>query len=121
MLQEIDAALALTEKATPGPWIWDGRDLWHQGESYEGANPHLYAGINKDERLAKSVSFQANTAFIAASRTLLPASLRCLKTAIEGLIEMTADACDNDGRGCQCVCFADSALTTICAQWEAGR
>lgn len=57
--------LAIAEKRTPGEWKWDGKDLWHQGTGYEGSNPHLYTGINKDERLAQSPAFRANALFIA--------------------------------------------------------
>ena len=48
--------------------------------------------------------------FIAGSRTLLPASLRCLKTAIEGLLEDVIP-----------YSWKAELLTTLCDQWEAGR
>ena len=48
-------------------------------------------------------------AFIAASSTGYPLALRCLKTAIEALM----DAPDGDDT-------ARNALAAICGQWEAG-
>jgi hypothetical protein len=120
VLQEIDAALALAEKATPGPWIWDGKDVWHRGESYESKDyPHSYTGIQGDERLQKSPTFLANTDFIAASRTEWPKSLLMNKTAIEGLRDTArmvgADNPSYDGCGRD----AAATLTTILDQWEA--
>ena len=113
VLQKIDAALALAEKATPGPWKWDGKDVWHRGESYESkTDPHLYTGIQGDERLQTSLTFRANTAFIAASRTLLPTSLCCLKTAIEGLLKIMK-------RSHPYWLDDEIALTILCDQWEA--
>ena len=82
VLQQIDAALALAEKA---------KEL----ETLFAAPEHA--------------------SFIAASRTLLPASLRCLKTAIEGLLEIMACGI------LSAPATAQRQLTTLCDQWEAAR
>lgn len=102
VLQEIDAALALAEKATPGPWITapehiEDREIW-----------------NKTGICFASAKEPSDRAFIATSRTGLPTALRCLKTAIEGLLKVR-DAT------VQLRAHADPLLTTICDQWEAGR
>ena len=48
-------------KPTPGPFKWDGSDLWHVGVSHADIDdPHSYTGIGSDERLAESEEFQAN-------------------------------------------------------------
>ena len=45
---------------TPLPWMWDGDDLWHMGDGYEGADPHRYTGITIDKRLRESPILKAN-------------------------------------------------------------
>ena len=107
VLQQIDAALALAEKATPGPWH-------SQNPSYR-----VYVGNVKSSppiaEMLTHTSHERDTdaTFIAASRTLLPASLRCLKTAIEGLLEIY-DATDGYDT-------ADVVLTALLNQWEATK
>ena len=82
VLQQIDAALALAEKATPGPWTAQPAD---SPQIMSPKNEHC---VSTTYGCYATKEDKANNAtFIAASRTLLPASLRCLKTAIEGLIE----------------------------------
>ena len=75
VLQQIDAALALAEKANTG--------YVHRKEE-PGA---VYMGNDLQQQWIEihSVKPLDDGAFIAASRTLLPASLRCLKTEIVGL------------------------------------
>ncbi len=63
-------------KATPGPWKWDGDDLWHFGSGYEREtgdqpDPHRYTGIKADRRLAGSEILDANMAMVAAAPDLL--------------------------------------------------
>lgn len=116
VLQEIDAAIALVEKATPGPWKAFQRNA-EIGTNYcrvtfdcgpygqESDSLHGYCG-------------ESNADFIADSRTLLPASLRCLKTAIKWLLLVTAiDTCP-DGHPWPVALEANKTLTTICDQWQ---
>lgn len=103
VLQQIDAALALAEQATPGPW-----SVADAGE----------VGVYCSYRLltmngGESIRNQSNAAFIAASRTLLPASLRCLKTAIEGTLRRLTMT-DYNPEKSDCI----EILTTLCDQWE---
>ena len=114
VLQEIDDALAMAEKATPGPWEVSGRTIFH----YEpGIGNRICDSYGKDSD------------FIAASRTLLPKSLRCLKTAIEGLLPVVMQVKnhhpDDMDRGrcphCLALAGASTALTTICDGWEATK
>ena len=102
VLQQIDAALALAEKATKGPW-----DAGAEGDDM------LYASAGGSDWIALAEINRRDAAFIAASRTLLPASLRCLKTAIEGLLEIY-DATDGYDT-------ADVVLTALLDQWEAAQ
>lgn len=89
MLQEIDEQLAICEKATAGPWTETG--LW----------------------LNASIPFESNDrAFIASARTVCPKALRCLKTAIEGLLVIL------DYSVGHAHLKADKALTTLINQWE---
>lgn len=111
VLQQIDDALALAEKTTPGPW------KNYRNDDFEGcriATPehrNLWHSCG-DEALAIPAG-----EFIAASRTLLPASLRCLKAAIEVFLN---DKVWNELYK-QYVRRHDSltVLTTILDQWEA--
>ena len=90
VLQEIDAALAICEKATVGPWSVN------QHEQHGGVRPIKRASIcaqwanDKSETLLVAVvncdrqkTIEADAAFIASARTVCPTALRCLKTAIE--------------------------------------
>jgi len=106
VLQEIDAALALADKATPGPWEYDERPGQQTVMALDGK-----ATVALGFHLTAS---NATMPFIAASRTLLPKSLRCLKTAIEKILsDPLLLYPDND--------FNREALTTLCDQWEATR
>ena len=109
VLTEIDAALGLAEKATPGPWAKDwGRVRGDQCETV--------CQVERPNDFMEE-PWISDAAFIAASRTLLPASLRCLKTAIEGLSkQLNADYEDYYD-----VAGQRELLTTLCDQWEAGR
>ena len=91
VLQQIDEMLALAEKA--------------QIESVETMMEHI--SINAEAWV--DVQHSDIAAFIAASSTGYPLALRCLKTAIEVLM----DAPDGDDT-------ARNALAAICGQWEAG-
>ena len=106
VLREIDAALALAEKATPGRWAdrFNHESVFgtmHQVMTEE--RPGYFWAING---LGGDMS-PADAAFIATSHTLLPASLRCLKTAIEGTLAMGD--------------FGHSLCAALCDQWEAAK
>lgn len=107
VLQQIDAALAQWEiEVTAGPW--------HKGG---GLNSEVFDGEGRD--IVPDCD-PDNATFIAASRTLLPASLRCLKTAIEGLLRVAfleTGASDESYVGR----VAASTLTTLLDQWEAAK
>ena len=118
VLREIDAALALTEKATPGPWAdkFNHESVFgpmHQVMTEE--RPGYFWAING---LGGDMS-PDDAAFIAASRTLLPASLRCLKTAIKGFLE--AREWNEETNEDFMPSYASAALTTLLDQWEATK
>ena len=121
VLQQIDAALALAEKATPVPWAdkFNHESVFgpmHQVMTEE--RPGYFWAING---LGGDMS-PADAAFIATSRTLLPLSLRCLKTAIKGLQPIAiSETCADDAMGCNHPFDASDALTTLLDQWEAGK
>ena len=90
VLVEIDAELALADKATAGPW----RAI--AGDSYcayptviKDKGPHfiLYDVNDVEKETAEADTrfpgMDIDAAFIASARTVCPKSLRCLKTAIE--------------------------------------
>jgi hypothetical protein len=103
VLQEIDAALEMAEKATPGPW-YQGCDL--NSAVFDRQGRDIVPDCDPDD-----------AAFIATSRTLLPASMRCLKTAIEGLLKTIKPFRFPDEDRPE----AHDALTTLCDQWRAAQ
>lgn len=110
VLQQIDVALALTEQATPGPW--------------KSSPNYLIGGWWVQDKVAEAkecsvtdACYEGDATFIATSRTLLPASLRCLKTAIEGLLKIQYVV----ETSTEAWLVANNALTTLCDQWEARR
>ena len=122
VLQQIDAALALAEKATPGPLrVVEGQselgdtnefESWAQIEttSHRESDPVLMEIWNPNDEEVDTLKM------FAASRTLLPASLRCLKTAIEGLLKVLQHHGDGGYKD-----DSNEHLTTLCDQWEASR
>lgn len=120
-LQEIDAELALAEKATVGPWtlgkgVKTIREQGKAGPYGFVARTHLageFCPRNDKEK-------NDNASFIAAARTVCPTALRCLKTAIEGLLEIYKydsgnGCCDY---GCDTPTIAENLLTTLINQWN---
>lgn len=77
VLQEIDAALALSEKATAGPWSAGTKGFSIGGFSF---TPQPVG--TSENKVATS-----DLAFIAASRNGWPKSLRCLRTAIKAILD----------------------------------
>lgn len=73
--------------------------------------------MNITERAALVLQeIDAALAMTANSRTLLPTSLRCLKTAVEGLLYLSEYSEQADE--CGCYKYAVEKLTTLCEQWE---
>lgn len=84
VLAEIDAELAICEKATAGPWEAGAES----GMAFLSARDRCIPGVSDIGLYADDTTTSEglrNLGFIAASRTVCPKSLRCLKTAIEGL------------------------------------
>ena len=126
VIAEIDAALAVSEKATPGPWrhVSALSFAWPCNENVVLDSEHR--GITK-----MTLGDGHDHAFIAAARTICPASLRCLKTAIEALLQCLESGLNiektrwgNDGdcgasnHATDVTYSADKALSEICDQFE---
>jgi hypothetical protein len=114
VLQQIDAELALAEKATPGPWrnIDTGAASVLHFPDQPKTNRPEFDGVF----YLHTVNRREDATFIATSRTLLPASLRCLKTAI-GSLKAIYIAASNEADSE----FAAKALTAILDTWEAAQ
>ncbi len=113
VLREIDAALELAEKATPGPW-----EARFSHNSIFGPINQVMQGDGNGCFLAINACMSApgdDPFFIAASRNGWPKTLRALKTAIEGLLEILACGI------LSAPATAQRQLTTILDQWEAAK
>ena len=114
VLQEIDAELALADKATAGPWA----TKLSVGD-YNVKVTNIWTNI-VGKRIGaithKNPDHESNAAFIAAARTVCPKSLRCLKTAIEGLLYLSEYSEQSDE--CGCYKYASEKLTTLINQWN---
>jgi len=157
VLAEIDAKLAWMEKdTTPGPWHWvdsntdepvdyakpDPNVIAEAQDEYLGAMKSLRTVWEKGEGWQRLPKFfcetdeirKADATFIAASPTGWPTALRCLKTAIEGLlysieiansILIIAWGWEGDcGATARAEDIRDSStdrLTTLCETWEASQ
>ena len=113
VLQEIDAALALAEKATKGPW---DKSRYHYPrfivQRTNGQDNDAFPGVRSVCETEQSKPHDA--AFIASSRTGWPTALRCLKTAIEGMLNSHAMLLKHDWDACELT----TALSTLCDQWN---
>ena len=129
VLQEIDAALELAEKATAGPWKAStvesvgGASIYGDVKSPIQQNRRLVASgtwtnqCDACPQIVRPISeaeCNANTAFIALSRTGWPTALRCLKTAIDGMLNSHAMLLKHDWNACELT----TVLTTLCDQWN---
>ena len=99
---------------TATPWsvehgheMSDGGRYWqiHDGQDAICCNQFCYAP-----------NTEANAAFIATSRMLLPTSLRYLKTVIEGIVEQIKDYENAEIQPNRCII---NALIALCDQWDA--
>lgn len=124
VLREINEQLTNIAEATAGPWhpaidteccLAVFADKAHCQLPYQ-------AGVNASEicmvapPTAITEKDQANARLIAVSRTGWPTSLLCLKTAIEGLLQISTcwigyKSAENR--------LAEHDLETLCDQWEA--
>lgn len=88
----------MCEKATPGPWKADDKQLWHRGKSYDDPDdPHVYLGEVADW----CEQCKANLRFIAEAREALPSYLQRVKELEEVLDrclqELKAECYDSCG------------------------
>lgn len=70
LLERLDALLAETEKATPGPWFV---------KEYPGVLPLIKMSFDE----IQDIPNVEDAEFIASARTCYPAALRALKKAVE--------------------------------------
>lgn len=130
VIAEIDAELAICDKATAGPW----RAI--AGDSYcayptviKDKGPHfILFDVNDVEKETAEADtrfpgMDIDATFIASARTVCPKSLRCLKTAIEGWLKLTTrPPGDTPDEVCHTIDgYADDAeeiLTTLITQWN---
>lgn len=113
VLQQIDAALAriaTTSEAREQEFLDAIIEIRGNGRT-----------LNTEEMTRARIFYNAGA---AASRTLLPVSLHCLKTAIEGLLVVFNANCTCEVLNPSMTMIlshseANVALTTLCDQWEA--
>ena len=115
VLVEIDAALALADKATAGPWA----TKLSVGD-YNVKVTNIWTNI-VGKRIGaithKNPDHESNATFIASARTVCPKSLRMNKTAIEGMLEILFNA----GKSSIDSMFrvaCEATLTTLINQWR---
>lgn len=115
VLAEIDAALAICEKATAGPWEAGAES----GMAFLSARDRCIPGISDIGLYADDTTTSEglrNLGFIASARTVCPKSLRMNKTAIEGFLEITHDS-PIGAAGKR----AESRLNTLISQWNENK
>ena len=105
VLREIDEALAMSERATPGPWETDTQAKRPAVFSENGD----FIGVDMSP---------SNSLFVSTSRTGWPKSLRSLKTAIEVFLAIIDVEADEKGEPEPAGIVASAALTTLCDQWQ---
>ena len=109
VLTEIDADLAICEKATAGPCA----TKLSVGD-YNVKVTNIWTNI-VGKRIGaithKNPDHESNATFIASARTVCPTALRMLKTAIEGLLPLVRELDDIPNS-------AGHLLTTLITQWN---
>ena len=108
VLQQIDAALALAEKATPGPW--DSKEYASHPASW------IYDGKSRHVAVTQGTGFDKfqdadNARHIANSRTFSPNAARAVLSAIDALEHIAEWHADSGMK-------AKFRLQTISEQWE---
>ena len=112
VLAEIDAALAICDKATAGPLVrCNNSDVFTDTDDARRgiAGNHIADCDPSNDKTCEQARNDA--AFIASARTVCPKSLRCLKTAIEGLLPLVRELDDIPNS-------AGHLLTTLITQWN---
>jgi hypothetical protein len=112
VLREIDEALALAEKATPGPWF-QPQSAKHLIYTHPAGGDNVLA---MDDRLGA----YEDAAFIATSRTLLPASLQIIRDDIKAWLELR-DSLQVGRDDVTTWDFCNRRLTAILDAWEAAK
>lgn len=114
VLAEIDAALAICEKASAGPWA----TKLSVGD-YNVKVTNIWTNI-VGKRIGaithKNPDHESNATFIASARTVCPKSLRCLKTAIEGLLKRAVFYPPTEVSH-----FAETQLTALITKWNENK
>ena len=98
VLAEIDAELAICEKATDGPWRNDEQTRILGKPGMAGSLGHA--------------AFREDATFIASARTVCPKALRMNKTAIEGLLSESKLTPLTSAK------VAAETLTALITQWN---
>lgn len=116
VLAEIEEQLAICEKATDGPWSRAN------GTQVRLGKPHYITVAECNSQGCTSIIPYDNAAFISSARTVCPKSLRCLKTAIEGLLQITESETSADPyEACNHPSDASEMLTALIAQWNENK
>ena len=120
VLAEIDAALALAEKATPGPWkVSDNNtDIEADQPAFPGVRDST--GELLVDIFGTSETVKADSAFIAASRTLLPTSLQIIRDDIKAWLELR-DSLQVGRDDVRTWDFCNRRLTAILDAWRAAQ
>lgn len=111
-LQQIDAQLALAEKK-----LGDENNLVRLAAKYDAQDALDTAMTGVPHGNEVQTDLRAFATFIAASRAGWPTALRCVRTAIEGLLWIhQSPFLDSTESGEIAQGDADNALVTICDQ-----
>ena len=117
VLAEIDAELALADKATAGPWA----TKLSIGD-YNVKVTNIWTNI-VGKRIGaithKNPDHESNATFIASARTVCPTALRMLKTAIKGFLQIAESETSADPyEACNHPSDANETLTVLINQWN---
>lgn len=125
VLQEIDAALAICEKATAGPLqVVEGKSELGQTGDFEGwvqieatshreSDPVLCEIWNPEQEDVDTMKF------FASARTVCPKSLEIIRDDIKAWSYLSEYSAESDE--CGCYKFAIERLTTLITQWNSNK